>query len=82
MPIHVANGSPVRAACTAPARYLDHGYCLYVSAMCNDLGMDIAIEPMTPTQKTVLPSDGAVEAATLVLRWAMSREASRGGDHA
>ena len=39
-------GDLCRAKCSAPARYLGHGRCLFVSAMCNDL-MDDEARPAT-----------------------------------
>jgi len=39
-----------RAKCTAPARYLRDGKCVFISAMCNDIGIDEAV-PATGGEK-------------------------------
>ena len=49
-------GAPCRARCSAPARYIGFGKCLYVSAMCNDLGVDLAKEPTGNESDFPLPS--------------------------
>lgn len=37
---NVSFGDLVRAKCTAPARAIGNGKCVYVSAMCNELCVD------------------------------------------
>ena len=63
MPDPMKLGDICRAACTAPARYLADGKCLFVSAMCNDLCIDKAAPPMGGEDKMPLPSDEELRAA-------------------
>lgn len=50
-------GDPCRAKCSAPARYLGSGRCLYVSACGNELGEDDAEMPCGNEHDFPLPSD-------------------------
>jgi hypothetical protein len=49
-------GKRCRAKCTAPARYIGFGKCLYVSAMTNELCVDWATPPKGNESKLPLPS--------------------------
>jgi hypothetical protein len=67
-------GDVCRARCTAPARYLAEDLCLYVSAMSNDLSVDVAEEQSVVFANPVLPSDEAVAGALAVMRSAWARK--------
>ena len=55
-------GDICRAKCTAPARYIGNGRCLYVSATTNDIGEDNA-QPATGGENNLpLVSDKEIEA--------------------
>jgi hypothetical protein len=59
----VAFGDFVRAKCSAPARAIGNGKCVYVSAMCNDLSVDdidMAAE-WENGYDLPLPSDGELQ---------------------
>jgi hypothetical protein len=49
-------GAYCRAKCSAPARYIGFGKCLYVSAMTNELIVNEAREPDGNEYKLPLPS--------------------------
>lgn len=50
-------GDICRAKCSAPARYLMKGKCLFISAMCNDLMTDDAVPATGGEERFPLPSD-------------------------
>lgn len=50
-------GDGCRARCSAPARYLGNGKCLFVSAMTNELCVDEATEATGGEERLPLPSD-------------------------
>ena len=55
-----AIGDICRAKCSAPARYLGGGKCLFVSSMCNALCVDDA-RPATGGESALpLPTDAEV----------------------
>ena len=54
-------GDVCRARCTAPARYLGEGKCVYVSAMCNEVEMDEARTPQGDEERFPLPSDADLD---------------------
>lgn len=56
-------GDICRARCTAPARYLGNGKCLFVSAMCNELCIDDAASPTGEESNFPLPTDDELRAA-------------------
>jgi len=60
-------GDICRARCTAPARYLQDGLCLFVSAQDNDLGIDVAAPATGGEDRLPLPSDDHVEGARVAL---------------
>lgn len=63
-------GDVCRARCTAPARYLGNGQCVFVSAMGNEVEMDEARPPEGGEERFPLPSDADLER--------MEREISQG----
>lgn len=76
-------GDVCRAKCTAPARYIGDlngvPYCLFISAMCNDMCADEA-RPATGGESGLpLPTSRDVDVASVALttaRMALRREAS------
>jgi hypothetical protein len=55
-------GDVCRAKCTAPARYVGDGQCLFVSAQDNSLNLDDARPAKGGEENLPLPSDRELEA--------------------
>ena len=72
-------GDCCRARCSAPARYLSQGLCMYVSAMCNDFGIDQAELPTGGEERFPLPSWDALRAADAALWFARNHLNSQEG---
>ncbi len=60
-------GDICRAKCTAPARYVDKGLCLYVSAQDNEIMMDKAAPAKGGEKRLPLPSDEMLQGAWAAL---------------
>jgi len=50
-------GAICKARCSAPARSLGNGRCLFVSAMCNELSEDESMPPQGGEERYPLPDD-------------------------
>ena len=57
------HGDICRAKCTAPARYLRDGKCMYICCQDNDLSIDDALPPKGGEERFPLPSDDHLEGA-------------------
>ncbi len=55
-----AIGDVCRAKCSAPARYIGGGKCLFVSSMCNGLSTDDARPATGGEERFPLPTDAEV----------------------
>lgn len=54
-------GDICRARCSAPARYLGQGKCVFISAMGNEVEMDEARPPGGGEERFPLPSDADLD---------------------
>jgi hypothetical protein len=61
------HGDLCRARCTAPARYLAAGKCMFVSAMCNELALAAAVPATGGEERFPLPSDEEMAGALAVM---------------
>ena len=65
----LAPGAFCRAACSAPARYIGDGWCIFVSAVDNNLCLD-RVNPagLLPPKGAVLPHIEAARGALVAMR--------------
>lgn len=60
-------GDVCRARCTAPARYLGGGMCVFVSAMCNEVELDEAKPATGDEERFPLPSDADLDRMEMLI---------------
>lgn len=60
-------GDRCRGKCSAPARYVGQGLCLFVSAQDNSLAVDFAVEPTGGEDALPAPSDEELDGAKAML---------------